>query len=447
MTNHSQTISVESPLAHLTQRRIFLFWLPLAASWIFMGFEMPFVNAILARLPDTVRMIAAFGVVGSVSITIESPVIMLLATSTALARSRQNYLRLRQFTWHLMALTTLIHILLAWTPLFDVVVRDWMGLPTSLIDLVQLGLRSMVVWSAAIAWRRFRQGIMIRYNQTASVGQGTLIRLTASAGTALVLATLTDIPGVAVGGLGLSVGVLSEAAFAHWASRKLVEEKFGTSAPATEASELSYGELVKFHTPLAASSLLFLLTQPMVSAALARLPNPETILAAWPVTSGLLFITRAPALALPEAIIALGDTPHSAKALREFCLKVGLICTGVLALIGFTPLGSLYFHTFIGVKDELALLAAAGAQTAVLLPVVMGAQSWLRGVLTANRQTGPTTLAMGINLLTMALVLGLGVVWRAPGVMLAAGALNLSIGAETLVLWWAARRSKATLPA
>ena len=34
----------------MTQRRIFLFWLPLAASWLDMGAQMPFVNPALARL-------------------------------------------------------------------------------------------------------------------------------------------------------------------------------------------------------------------------------------------------------------------------------------------------------------------------------------------------------------------------------------------------------------
>jgi len=90
----------------LTQKRILLLWLPLAASWLLMAFESPYINAALARLDDAERMIAAFGLAFSLSITIESPVISLLATTTALARSRQNYLMLRRFTLHLMIATT-----------------------------------------------------------------------------------------------------------------------------------------------------------------------------------------------------------------------------------------------------------------------------------------------------------------------------------------------------
>src|SRR3990172_1843049 len=135
----------------LSQRRILLTWLPLAASWLLMAFESPYISAALARLTEAERMIAAFGLALSLSITIESPVISLLATSTALARSRQNYQMLRRFTLHLILATTLLQALLAWTPVFDLVVKEMLGVPASLLAPVRLGLQLMLPWSAAIA--------------------------------------------------------------------------------------------------------------------------------------------------------------------------------------------------------------------------------------------------------------------------------------------------------
>jgi hypothetical protein len=197
---------------------------------------------------------------------------------------------------------------------------------------------------------------------------------------------------------------------------------------------------MRFHTPLAASTLLFLLTQPLISAALARLPNPEQALAAWPVASGLLFVTRAPVLALPEVIIALIEQPGSRPALHQFALRMGLACAGVLAVLAFTPLGRFYFGTLIGVNPTLATLAGAGLQVGVLLPLVMAQQSWFRGLLTAERATPAITLAMGTNVATMAAALAVGVWLRLPGVVLAAAALLISSSAETLTLWAAAHR-------
>lgn len=431
-----------SPAPPITQRRIFFFWLPLAASWLLMGTEMPFVNAALARLSEAERMIAAFGIVASLSLAIESPVIMLLATSTALARSPQNYAMLRRFVLHLMLGTTLIHFLAAWTPLFDLIVGQWMRVPQAILEPVRLGMRLMVLWSAAIAWRRFQQGVLIRYGQTRFVGQGTMLRLLASAGLVTLLAVLTGLPGVAVGTLGLTFGVLVEAAYAHWAARRLIREKFGPTA-ATEAPDLAYGDLVRFHAPLAASTLLYLTAQPLVAAALARLPNPEAVLAAWPVVSGLLFISRSVALALPEAIIALIDQPGARPALRLFCLRLGIVLSALLALVSFTPLAHFYFRTLIGVSEGLAQMAMIGGQVGVLLPFIVAWQSWFRGQLTAQRATSGITVAMVANLLSMGAVLTTGVVVRAPGVALAATALTVSTAVETLVLGLALRRVRA----
>ncbi|MBX3005921.1 MAG: hypothetical protein KF821_08880 [Anaerolineales bacterium] len=435
---------MQSPTPPLTQKRILLTWLPLAASWLLMALEMPYINAALARLPQSVHMIAAFGIAASLSITIESPVISLLSTSTALARSRQNYLMLRRFTQHLMVLTTLLHILLGWSPLFDWVVRGWMGVPASLLPSVQLGLQLMAVWSAAIAWRRFRQGILIRFGQSQYVGKGTLVRLLASAGSATLLALFTPMPGVGIGTLALSLGVVAEALYAQQVSARLVAERFGADS-SQAAPELSYGALVNFHWPLAMSNLLFLFTQPLIAAALARSPEPETALAAWPVLNGLFFLSRSLEMAIPEVTIALYDEPGSQAALRRFSYRVGLAASLLLTLVAFTPLSDFYFHTLIGVDGQLAALAEGGARLGVLLPLAMAAVCLARGLLTAQRITRPQAYAMALELAVLAGVLAGGVALGLPSIPTAAAALTLSMATEAIYLGTLAH--KAPIPA
>jgi hypothetical protein len=186
-------ISMEKTLENPTDLRsnqIFRYWLPLALSWMLMSFENPFVNGAMARLSEAERMIAAFGVVYAISLVIESPVISLLPTATALARSRQNYETIRRFTIHLILISTTLHFLIAWSGLFDLVIVRVMNTPDDLIEPVRLGLKLMVLWSAAIAWRRFNQGILIRNGEARYIGQGTVLRLVGSAGTAALLAIL-----------------------------------------------------------------------------------------------------------------------------------------------------------------------------------------------------------------------------------------------------------------
>lgn len=424
----------------LTQKRILLTWLPLAASWLLMALESPYISAALARLSEAERMIAAFGLAMSLSITIESPVISLLATSTALARSRQNYLMLRRFTLHLMLGTTLLQFLLAWSPLFDIVVKGWLGVPTSLLAPLQLGLQLMLPWSAAIAWRRFRQGIMIRFGHSGQVGRGTVLRLVGSAGTATILAYVLHAQGIVVGALALSIGVTAEAIYAHLASAPLVNERFGAKAKRTPQADLSYRELVNFHWPLATSNLLFLFTQPIIAAALARSANPELNLAAWPILNGLLFITRAPEMALPEVTIALTEEKESQAALRRFAFGVGLTLMTFLALVAFTPLSDFYFHTLIGVTTDLSSIAKQGAVLALLMPLALSFVTTSRGLLTARRNTRPQAVAMVLELVTLVGVLVIGVLLNQPGVPMAALGLSSAMIVEAIFLWFVLRR-------
>jgi hypothetical protein len=424
----------------LTQKRILITWLPLAASWLLMALESPYISAALARLTEAERMIAAFGLAMSLSITIESPVISLLATSTALARSRQNYQMLRRFTLHLMLGTTVLQALLAWSPLFDIIVKGWLGVPTSLLDPLRLGLQLMLPWSAAIAWRRFRQGIMIRFGHSGQVGRGTVLRLLGSAGSATILAYVLHAPGIVVGAMALSIGVIAEAIYAHFASAPIIEERLVSAVESNTRVHLSYKDLVNFHWPLATSNLLFLFTQPIIAAALARSSNPELNLAAWPVLNGLLFITRAPEMALPEVTIALNDEKESQAALRRFAFAVGISLMSFLALVAFTPISDFYFHTLIGVTGELSNIAKQGAVLALLMPLALSFVTTSRGLLTARRNTRPQAVAMVLELVTLTVVLIIGVLLKQPGVPMAALGMSSAMIVEAIFLWIVLRR-------
>jgi hypothetical protein len=265
----------------------------------------------------------------------------------------------------------------------------------------------------------------------------------ASAGVATMLAVSGRLPGIAVGAIALSLGVIVEALYAQRAASPVIERNFGPLAPQAEVPALSYAALVRFHAPLGASTLLYLLTQPMISAALSRLPNPQPSLAAWAVAAGLLFIVRSPVMALPEVIIARIDRGAARTALRLFSVRVGLVCLAILALAAFTPLGQFYFGKLIGVDPGLTNLAVASVQIALFLPFMLALQNWFRGELTAARATPAVTLAMIANLTTMLLVLAWGVTYQVPGVRLAGLALTLAVSAETLTLWVASRRVQA----
>lgn len=434
---------MQAPEFCMRQRYIFLFWLPLFASWLLMSAEGPLISAAINRLPNEVIMLAAMGIVTSLSITIESPIINLLATSTALVRDYDSYKLVRRFTLHWCVFLTIVAILVAFTPLFDLIVTQWLDVPDEIARWVEPGMKIMVFWSAAIGWRRFLQGLMIRFRQTRKVGYGTAVRLIASGGTVLILALWGQWPGVVIGSLSLMAGVLAEAIYATIAVRPILKNELAPSMPATQGSRLTYRSLFWFHLPLAATSVLILLMQPMVTSSLARLDQPAASLAAWPIVFQIMLMARAAAMALPEVVIALHHDASTFRPLRRFSLYLTAASTILLGVFVLSPLAEWYIFKLQDMTQEVGELALSSLGLFLFFPAMAVITSWLRGLLIQSRHTRFVNVGMAINLALTAVTLIIGVYQRWPGLPAAAIALNLASLGEVLYLLW---RTQQTLP-
>lgn len=428
----------------MRQRYILLFWFPLFASWMLMSAEGPLISAAINRLPNEVLMLAAMGIVTSLSVTIESPVINLLATSTALVRDNHSYRLVRRFTIHWCLALTIVAILVAYTPLFDLIVRQLLDVPVEIAEWIRPGMKLMVPWSAAIGWRRFLQGIMIRYDQTRKVAYGTIVRLVGSGGTVILLAIWSQWPGVVIGSISLVIGVVAEAAYATLAAHTLIRDKLGPdSPPDEEGSSLTYRELFWFHLPLAATSVLILFMQPMVTSSLARLDQPTLTLAAWPIVFQILLMARAAAMALPEVVIALHEGPHTFGPIRKFSLMLTVAALLSMAAFTFTPLAQWYIFDIQDMTVEVGELALSSLGLFLLFPALAVLTSWARGLLIQSRHTRYVNVGMAVNLIITAVALVSGVLFKWPGLLTAALALNLASAGEVAYLLW---RTQQALP-
>ena len=198
------------PNPPLTYRRILAFWLPLAGTWLMMSVEGPYLAAIIARLDAPVTNLAAFGIAFAFAIIIESPVIVLMSASTALVEDRESYVALRRFSYGLSALLTLVQLAILAPPVFGRLASG-LSLPDDVASLAHGALSLMLPWTAAIGYRRFRQGLLIRNGLTRRVAYGTVVRLTTMSATALIAWQISTLPGAYIGALALSAGVVLEA--------------------------------------------------------------------------------------------------------------------------------------------------------------------------------------------------------------------------------------------
>ena len=372
-----------------------------------MGIELPIVSAVMARLTDPEIHLAAYGgVVFPLALIIEAPVIMLLAASTALSKDWMSYVFLRRFMAQLAGVLTLLHILVAFTPLYDLVVSGVIGVPEQIREPARIGLMLMTPWTAAIAIRRFQQGVLIRHGQTRMIGLGTALRLVTNMfvlGCGLYWET---IPGIVVTTIAVSLGVLTEAAFVYVQVQPLLvamrTDQRHASLP------LTFERLLRFYIPLAMTSLLALLALPIGSAALSRMPRALDSLAVWPVMAGLSFTLRSLGLAFQEVVVALIDQPGAVTILRRFAFGLAIATSSLLFIIAASPLGRIYFGDIAGLSPELTDLGAQAIWLAILLPGLSAIESFLQGRLVYNHQTKGITEAVAISLLASSSILAAG---------------------------------------
>ena len=427
----------------VTPRLVFSTWWPLAASWLLMGFELPAVSAVMARLADPELSLAAYGgVVFPLALIIEAPVIMLLAASTSLSRDWISYRKLRRFVWTAAGVLTALHLAVVLTPLWDLVVSRLLGIPDDVAERAWLGMLLMTPWSGSIAYRRFQQGVLIRQGYSRLVGIGTGIRLAANF-VVLAVGYWQQWPGIAVGSGAVAAGVLAEAFFIGVRVRPIRAE---LPAHDPEARPLTRRSFVAFYVPLATTSLLTLLSLPLGSAAMSRMPLAVESLATWPVLNGLTFTLRSLGLAFHEVVVSLLDRPRSYHLLRRFALGLAASATLILAAIAATPLHQLWFRDISALPPELVALGTSALWIALPLPALSVLQSWLSGILVNQHQTRGISEAVAVALAANGGALVAFVQWGGlDGLPAAVTSTLLGLAVQTTWLTFRSRAARARL--
>jgi hypothetical protein len=419
-------------------RRVVQTWWPLAASWMMMSLEGPAVGAVIARLVNPEINLASYSIVFSLALIVESPIIMLLAASTVLSKDWDSFTRLRRYMMTAGGLLTTFHLLVAFTPLFDFIVRDVIGAPGEILEPARVGFRILLPWTWSIAFRRFNQGVLIRFGRSQTVGTGTIVRLVANLLVLSIGYLLKNIDGIVVGTSAISAGVMSEAVYAGLAVRPVLRGPLKLVPPVEQPITLR--GFFQFYIPLVMTSLLFLLAQPIGNAAVSRMPMALESLAVWPVISGLVFLFRSLGVAYNEVVVALLDEPLASGALWRFTAWLAGLTSIVLFIVTATPIARFWFERISALPPNLAELAQAGLWFALPQPALAFLQSWYQGTILYGKRTRGISEAVVIYLVSIVGLLAGFVLWGGmTGLHAVMAAMGISLALQTFWLWLRSR--------
>ena len=424
-----------------TLRQMTVLWLPLAASSVMMVLEPSIINIGLGRTPDPELALAAYGVAFSLALLVEAPILMLIDASVARSTDLQAFRLIRRFTLILGLIVTAIGLAVSCTPLYGLIVEDLMNIPADVAAWGRPTLQILSFWPLPIAWRRTYQGLLIRAGRTAMITIATGVRLVVLAIGLIGGLILLPRGGAVVAGLAMDLSVVVEAVLVTWATRPVLRaEPFRSGSAGETSPPPTMGELWRFYQPLAVSTLLRQVTRPVLNAGIAAAEMARASLAAWPVAWGLTILIAGPAWSLQQLTTALVDDEVAYRRVRNFSMSLSLFFSLLLGVVAFTPLYGLVMGGVYNLSPELQEVARPATQLMVLYPLLMGAQSVLRGVLIRGGCTGAVRTAMTAHVVALLGTVVAGVVFLPYyGAVVAAIAVMVGALVELAWLYWRRR--------
>lgn len=383
---------------------------------------------------DDKVLLAAFNAMMAYSLFIESPVIDLLATSTTLARNARLRRALQTFSVWVLVFATAVHAVACIPSVFNWVT---LRLESDVRAALHLPFTVMIPWSFFIGWRRHRQGLLIRQGHTRMIGFGTLIRFTSLFGLGTLLAYL-GLPALEVVAIALVLSVAFEAIFIHFCSLGSSENWQGDNLD----QKMTLSQMMKFHLPLTATTMLNLVAMPIITNSLASQSGAVLQMAAWQVSMSIVWLFRTVVYALPEVVIALYNGPESERKLRKFVTVIGVSLSALMFVCSLAGIDRWIYSDILKAEPAIADAASLCFKVQFALPLLSAIQSYVRGMLTAWHFTTSRLYAVAVGFSTLLVMLFVGKTAGWPGVVVAGVAMSVSVAAELMVLGIAFKRAR-----
>jgi hypothetical protein len=196
---------------------------------------------------------------------------------------------------------------------------------------------------------------------------------------------------------------------------------------------LGQREIALFFFPLLLNVQLMSVSHSIINAALARLDSAVVSLAGFSVALVLHLLVASPSYQNHTITIAMVRGRRSLTGAAIFVVLIAVWVSILLALLAFSPVGTLVLDRLLGVSPEVAEGARQALGLLVFLPFLTGLRGLCQGLVIRARRTGLVSIATAVRIVMLFVYLWLGQIWFS-GTRIAAFALLGCVGTETLVI-------------
>ena len=436
--------SMEDEKTEIKLKDLFKTWWPIAISWVLLAFEPLFFSSIISRYPNAKVNLAAYGnVAWMIPIVLQSPIMLIQAASASLCKDKETFYKLRKFAnWMGVGLTAL-HLLIAVTPLYYFVVRTILNVPEEVVVVARQGLIFMLPWAGSISYRRFHQGILVRFGHTKRMSFGTILRLISDVACVALLSIIPGINGLAVATAAQGFSVFLEGAYVGIVTQPVIKNEL---KPNTGGEIIRWKSFAKYYTPFMLNSIIFILYNPMNSAAMGRLPLALASLATWPVVNGFANMINNLGQACREVTLTYIRHEGAYPVIRKFCIIIGTISVVILCAFCFTPLFNWYLRVVVSLPSDLIQYS----KLTLMLLIPVGLTFSLSNMYTGLIAYSGKTISLLTSTIVMLLVVFVGLmaaIFLQPfeGIFVVAGVYLVASIVQLGWLFWTNRDSVSNL--
>ncbi len=425
-----------SPEVHFKRRAAALL-LPTAVTASASQALIPALAGILARTDDAEVAISGFAVAFAIALLAGLPHIRIQQLTLVFFDDSSSLPVIRRFVLRWSALSTLLIGVVALTPLNELILGSVFSVEPDVEKQAAAALRALVPLPGLLVVRAHMHGVALRAEKPLAVWTGSIVGSAVVVALAASLILSDAVTGALAGGIAFSSGAAIEVVLLWLMTRRLVVVGKG-KAPVTMA------DMVKFFWPLLVAAIAPSVTQPIISASMARAAEPTVSIAAVSVAFGLFQTVSAATNGVQNSTLALLALGFSAARVLRFMLVVGLLTSIATLLIGFAPpVTSLVLEDILGTEDRLFELARFAFRLLAPLPMVLVMEQFFAARLMRDRNTKPIVIINIARLTVLATWVTTTVAATSfTGAAVGAGAVALTLLIEGVMTYAYAQRGR-----
>ena len=342
----------------------------------------PVLNAMLARTSDDPEAaIGGFAVALGISGLVALPQLRIQHLTLVFLEGAASLESLRRFVAVFVSIVSAVALLLALTPLAGLVLEQLFATDGAIRDEAAVSLIALIPFPAFAVARMHLYGVALRSERPMVVWGGTIGGATVVLTTAVILLA-SGVDGAVVAAIAVSVGAgLEVAGLAIVTSRGSMSRLVAVDAPSQRA-------LLSFFTPLLFVAFLPAVSTPLIIAAVARAPEADVSLAAFPLAMSVFtFVTLVSFGVQPTSLsqFSRGDEPFG---VRRFAVFVGFVAMiGGLLVAWVPPLSALVVEDLLGAEGRLAALTIVGLKILSFLPLLLTVEQLYATALLQTKRT------------------------------------------------------------